>query len=173
MSWNLIKTASNKEEIRRLDLEIQGAANDDIIMFCAAADTKLYGSRQDLYPVSSNTTSIKAVGSSDPGGSASFFVHEEKVHYLFPGQDINEIDEGRGKGSSAATALAAGFAALILWCFEKEGKNGMAAVKDPKKMHKIFENLEEKKFIDVTILLGDGKKVDVKKVVRQCTKWIT
>ena len=53
-------------------------------------------------------------------GHSSGFVHQDQVNYLFPGEEFEEI--GNRKDSSAATALAVGFAALILWCYETSAK---------------------------------------------------
>ncbi|KAI5919412.1 peptidase S8/S53 domain-containing protein [Camillea tinctor] len=174
MSWNLIRTPENKDAIKRLDLEIQKASNQGIIMFCAAADQSLYGGRSELYPVCSDTEKIFAVGSADPHGAASAFVNPQEVEYLFPGESINISTIKEIKGSSVATALATGFAALILWCFgEQRGGRGMDKVRDPKVMRKIFDNLKVEKFVDATILLGSGKRIKgVKEVVDQCRNWI-
>lgn len=175
MSWNLIKTPENRKQIEELDLKVQEAANQHgIIMYCAAADQSLYG-RQELYPLSSKTSLIKAIGSAGVHGRPSVFVDDSRVNYLFPGEEIAELEFGKREGSSAATALAVGFASLILWCFERDRKGSMKRVKNPGQMNKVLDGLVREhpggKWVDVTILLDNGE-VDVKTVVNNCKKWL-
>jgi hypothetical protein len=111
MSWTLIETDQNSKQISDLKDKIEAAARDNITMYCAAADQGLYGSLEKLHPAGSSSA-IRVVGSATETGRSSGFVNQDQVEYLFPGEEFEEI--GNRKGSSAATALAAGFTALIL-----------------------------------------------------------
>lgn len=166
MSWSLVRTdasdgsPSNEEQIRLLDEQIQEAARRGIIMYCAAADEGLYGSHKELYPKKAETEHIKAVGSANESGSQSKFVDASQVDYLFPGEEIPEL--GERKGSSAATAIAAGFAALIIWCFLCHlGNTGANKVSHPKKMHHLFTKLRanDTKWINATKMFREGSSI--------------
>ncbi|EAQ88708.1 hypothetical protein CHGG_05327 [Chaetomium globosum CBS 148.51] len=172
MSWSLVKVDANKEQIALLDSKIQEAARKGIIMYCAAADQGQYGSDLELYPARADTKHVKAVGSARENGAASTSVDPSQVEYLFPGEEIEEL--GKRKGSSAATALASGLAALVLCCFEKQlGKGGSSRIANPKNMHEVFEKLKAKdsKWVDATRLFKEGNTIET--VVKLCTKWIT
>jgi hypothetical protein len=165
MSWTLIETQQNSKEISRLQAQIMDAAREKIIMYCAAADQGLYGGLKKLHPAGSDATS-------------SGFVHQDQVNYLFPGEEFEEI--GNRKGSSAATALAAGFTALILWCFEASERNGKSKdrnrMHNPEHMHYLFEGLQnlinqsasktssrQSKWVDASLLLdrrGGSEGID-------------
>lgn len=172
MSWSLIKVAGvNEAELSLLDKKIQEAAGAGIIMYCAAADQSLYGGNKEIYPAKADTYHIKSVGSAQEHGEGSKFVDQSQVDYLFPGENIKEL--GNPKGSSAATAIASGTAALILWCFEKHlGKGGSKQIADPKKMHYLFSKLKHKdsKWVDATTLFNDNSKLAT--VVDYCKRRI-
>lgn len=174
MSWSLISTRENENQIALLDAKVQKAARNNIIMYCAAADKGLYEHGQNLFPKKADTHHIKAVGSANERGLASTFLDPDQVDYLFPGEEIEEL--GHGRGSSAATALAAGFAALILWCFLlKAGERDKESMADPKNMHKVFHKLsygERDKWIDVTQLLKIDGSASIDEVVEKCKGWV-
>jgi hypothetical protein len=167
MSWTLIETDQNSEQISKLKRQISDAAGDSIILYCAAADQALYGSLKKLHPAGSDAT-IRVVGSATETGHGSGFVRQDQVNYLFPGEEFEEI--GNRKGSSAATALAAGFAALILWCYEASDRNAKSKdrnrMRNPGRMHYLFEGLQnllnmsgtksndlQSKWVDASMLL--------------------
>lgn len=171
MSWSLVRKPENDTQIRRLEVLIQDAARRNIIMYCAAADQGLYDSNdRDLFPKGADTQHIKAVGSANERGYSSTFVNENQVDYLFPGEQIETLCPG--KGSSAATALAAGFAGLILSCFRDAASRKQLAM--PKNMHKVFEALQSakpNKWINITTLLGVKGQAKVDDVVKKCNAW--
>lgn len=68
------------------------------------------------YPTSCCTKKVKRIGSTRLFGDRSEAVNPESIDYLFPGEKDTAL--GNECGSSAATALASGLAALILWCAE-------------------------------------------------------
>jgi len=148
-------------------------------MYCAAADQGLYGGLKKLYPAGSDAA-IRVVGSATETGQSSGFVNQDQVDYLFPGEEFQEI--GNRRGSSAATALAAGFTALILWCYEASERNAKLTqadrqrMRNPEYMHYMFDNLQslvhtagaksntlQNKWVDASILLDnqpDGEGID-------------
>ncbi|CZS79655.1 unnamed protein product [Fusarium graminearum] len=75
------------------------------------------------FPQKSDTKKLIIVGSANENGDKSAFVNENSFNYLFPGEIvIPEILTEHDKGSSVATAVAAGMAAMILWCAEYHAK---------------------------------------------------
>ncbi|KAG8417443.1 hypothetical protein J3458_004950 [Metarhizium acridum] len=135
-------------------------------MYCAAEDLHLYSQAVETFP-SNVQAYVKRVGSAKEGGKGSSSVNVARVDYLFPGGGVRP--DVKSIGSSAATAIAAGLVALILWCFEATGQ-GMNAIKDPKKIDTIFQDLtagKDEKWVDATRLLQHCTKSD--DVVRRCT----
>ncbi len=171
MSWSLIRTRENEGEIRLLDKQIGRAADEGIIMFCAAADQGLYGEHTDLFPKKADTYHIKAIGSAQASGHTSTFVDDEQVDYTFPGEEIPGL---ANKGSSAATALATGFAALILWCFEAQnGVQGIKRMGHPGAISQLFKQLKasKTKWVDVTkVLSQDGTTATPGSIVTFCER---
>lgn len=167
MSWCLSETDENSQKLEELGQEISQAAKDNIIMFCAAADGGYYDADATLYPMHSDTRRLMVIGSAREDGTKSHFVNEDQVHLLFPGEKIREL--GKLKGSSAATALAAGLAALVLWCFETEG-GGKMRMREKDNMNKVFAKLmADNKWVNVTRLLkAGGETRKVKSVVEYC-----
>ncbi|KAF4467897.1 subtilisin [Fusarium albosuccineum] len=122
MSWTIKRIKSgqgeNQTAITALERAIQKAANNDILMFCAVQDSAHYGN-DEIFPQKSDTKKLMIVGSADEDGDRSKFVNENCFDYLFPGEiSIPGMLAETDKGSSVATAVAAGTAAMILWCAE-------------------------------------------------------
>ncbi|KAG5752043.1 hypothetical protein H9Q70_005330 [Fusarium xylarioides] len=123
MSWTVKEVrfgpGSNKKAIGSLDRAIQAAANEDILLFCAVQDNSHYEGKEQPFPQKSDTKQLIVVGSADEHGDKSKFVNGNSFNYLFPGEIvIPEIITEGDEGSSVATAVAAGTAAMILWCAE-------------------------------------------------------
>lgn len=122
MSWTVKKVKignfDNGNGIISLDGAIQTAANDNILMFCAVQDGAHYEA-DEIYPSQSDTKKLMTVGSADESGERSSFVKKDSANYLFPGEiSLPSILDEHDRGSSVATAVAAGMAAMILWCAE-------------------------------------------------------
>ncbi|KAL1882838.1 hypothetical protein Daus18300_000476 [Diaporthe australafricana] len=122
MSWTIKRVKSgpfnNRNGITSLELAIQAAANKDTLMFCAVQDAAHY-EPDESFPSYSDTTKLMIVGSADQNGEPSVFVRKDSANYLFPGEiSLPTILDEKDKGSSVATAVAAGMAAMILWCDE-------------------------------------------------------
>ncbi|KAF9767671.1 hypothetical protein IL306_015131 [Fusarium sp. DS 682] len=122
MSWTIKEVKSgpgaNQKAIATLELAIQEAARHDILMLCAVQDSSNY-ENDEPFPQKSDTKKLMIIGSADEGGDKSKFVNPKSFDYLFPGEiSIPGILTETDKGSSVATAVAAGMAAMVLWCAE-------------------------------------------------------
>ncbi|KNA98331.1 hypothetical protein FOXG_02704 [Fusarium oxysporum f. sp. lycopersici 4287] len=119
MSWTIDPPKDDRE---RQDLEnaVVEAANANILMFCSARDKGVHNA--PTYP-SNATGKIFTIGAANSSGASVDYVgNASELSYTFPGDKV-EVDSGRTPpeivdGSSVATALAAGLAALILYCIQ-------------------------------------------------------
>ncbi|PHH90670.1 hypothetical protein CDD83_2964 [Cordyceps sp. RAO-2017] len=173
MSWSLVKSEANERDVEKLGDQINaaGGSANKMLLYCSANDEGMYGSHKSLYPCGSDTKAIKTIGSATPQGNVSDQVNKDKVDHLFPG-GLEEA--GSCGGSSAATARAAGLAALILSCYAKRyGRGGVQKIAGWDKMSKIFKGMEatSSKWIDVTALLRPDSTVE--SVVGQCESWLS
>lgn len=125
MSWTVKQVEDNDISISQLGEAIKLALDAGILLFCAAADT---GAITEVeFPWSYDQRRIFRIGAATadgriwgPAGSP------EKIDFILPGHNVvlrNPHPEGtlpsdfkELTGSSIATALAAGLAALILHC---------------------------------------------------------
>lgn len=178
MSWTVKKTTNghneNEKAINSLDHAIQEAARNDIIMLCSVEDSSQYGKDQ-VYPQSSDTKKLLVIGSADEDGDRSKFVKEKSFDYLFPGEvTIPGFLAKDDVGSSVATAIAAGMAAMILWCAEHHSVTICASQnieREPRtssrtasqwdfrkygRMNELFKALRstDNKFVDVTTVIN-------------------
>ncbi|KAJ4178293.1 hypothetical protein NW755_013305 [Fusarium falciforme] len=125
MSWTVKDTEDNHNGINGLREAVKDALNSGILLFCAAADT---GAVTEVeYPWSFDQRRIFRIGAATadgrvwgPTGSPrdlSFIVPGHKVVSRNPHREGALPDDFEERtGSSVATALAAGLAALILHC---------------------------------------------------------
>lgn len=177
MSWSLLQTKINESATEKLGKAINKATDTEnrVIAYCSTNDKGVFDSSKKLYPQESNTKGIKTIGSADTDGNKSKFVNGTRIDYLCPGEDLPELKDING--SSAATALAAGLAALILWCHAWEGGPDWEKkfkVTGWQNMKAIFQGMKvQEGFIDVTMLLRtkEGGVATVKEVVDQCQQW--
>lgn len=124
MSWTITAQTSNEQskDFKELGDAIAEAANANILMFCSASDE---GAKQtDTYP-SKATKNIFKIGGADIHGNLYKPVGDiDEVEFILPGKlvkteslsDSTIQNVQYRTGSSIATALAAGLAALILYC---------------------------------------------------------
>jgi len=122
MSWTIDSNDSNKVEIAELEKAIDAAAQENILMFCAATDQGAY--RDQSYPAAAGTKRLFKIGAAQASGAAPTWLGDPAhVDFIFPGHQV--VYERHGDpaakqitaltGSSVATALAAGLAALVLY----------------------------------------------------------
>lgn len=121
MSWSVKPPA--KGELRdAFDRAVQRAVKNNIIMLCASSDQGETGN-DETYPYDANRANIIRIGAATALGSNADYVNKHQVDFLFPGHEIllggSTPDKELGdvhKGSSIATAIAAGLAAMVLEC---------------------------------------------------------
>lgn len=122
MSWTIDVPENENQDVRDLKTAISEAAEANILMFCAASDK---GAKHTSSYPSKATNNIFTIGAADASGIMASYVGDiNSVDFIFPGKKVEP--EGLGEaptkdvdywtGSSVATALAAGLAALILYC---------------------------------------------------------
>ena len=123
MPWS-IEADGDRKEIEDLRIALDKASNKNIILFCAIFD-KGNATPDNLYPGCMPTVISIGAATSTGGFSAIVqslpaIVQSRNVQFILPGEDV-EIDEKKNTadGSSIATALAAGMAAMLLHCTDK------------------------------------------------------
>ena len=117
MSWSIQTTPSTESRTSEGEQElkdaIEKAKNENILMFAASSDEGNNGATDPvIYPASA--TGVFCIVAADKHGQLGSTVgaeRNEKYTYAFPRE---LVEDGKFAGSSVATALAAGFTALIL-----------------------------------------------------------
>jgi hypothetical protein len=123
MSWTIKETEDNHEDIKALEAAMSNAWERGILMFCSASDKGAHHDKD--YPAAYNPARIFRIGAAKANG----YVWESagdlrNLDFIFPGHEVVSRNahgapmEGfqPNTGSSVATALAAGLAALIIHC---------------------------------------------------------
>ncbi|KAI8191102.1 hypothetical protein KHU50_000305 [Colletotrichum sp. SAR 10_65] len=121
MSWTT-KQPTDTEKQRAFEAAMYTAiSKKGILVFCAASDQ---GKAPDMtYPANANNDCFR-IGAAEATGAVRATVGDtHRLSYIFPGHNVS-MDSGDGtekeveghSGSSVATALAAGLAALIIEC---------------------------------------------------------
>lgn len=131
MSWTITppsnETVSEKQDMKELEQAISDALTANILMFCSASDE---GANQTAtYPSKAQPGNIFKIGGADANGGLYDRVGDiSVVDFILPGQlvaseDLTDsaLSKQYWSGSSVATALAAGLAALILYCARRSG----------------------------------------------------
>jgi hypothetical protein len=124
MSWTIEKSEKTdeiKKALMDLDEALEDAAKKNILMFCAARDEGLERPKEVPFPAASRTKNIMIIGAAGPSGAISTWVNADAIHFLFPGIELRDArpdwmppEMVTVDGSSTATALASGLAALLL-----------------------------------------------------------
>ncbi|RSL90273.1 hypothetical protein CEP52_014628 [Fusarium oligoseptatum] len=159
----------NGKDKENLTKQIHDAGAAGISLFCSSDDIGVHTHTDQLLP--SPSIRLKRIGSCNGNGTKSDFVGETNIHYLFPGEQLPVMQEhlerkgsnregdqgGEDKGSSASTALAAGLAALVLWCTVKSGGDKSEFLND--RMYDLFDALKvdqaRASLVDVSGLMDD------------------
>jgi hypothetical protein len=162
MSWTIERTPRNAADIQELELAIEAAAKAGILMFCAANDQGI--ARDQSFPAAcGGTKHIFKVGAAKASGTMWKWVGDASdVDFIFPGHNVVKerpndapLDKCRTlTGSSVATALAAGLAALVLYCVQlgalntqalnqQQGQGGNAATMEDFQAIKGHERMKE------------------------------
>ncbi|KAI3320471.1 hypothetical protein HD806DRAFT_234010 [Xylariaceae sp. AK1471] len=160
MNWTIAGMQSNQTDIDKVYAEIVEVARWKTIIYCSEPEEDFDSYRPD-------TQKIKWVGGTVPACERR--MKDRFVDYILPGKEASPNCDA----SSAATALAAGLAAMIVVCFEAT-QNGWK-VRNPEAMDKLFISLRTKaKFVDVTGMFDKAlSQADpVKAVVDECKRRI-
>ena len=138
MSW-ATKPPASQEGKDAFDTAIRKAHSKDILMFCSANDQGKF--EDSTYPHALNPNYTFKIGAAKATGSVPDFVNDKDLNFVFPGHEVilsppyedvsDKLFEGflPHTGSSVATALASGLAALVLECVRL---GYISTLKDPK-----------------------------------------
>lgn len=189
MSWTT-KQPGNNEEKEKFDAAVRRAISSGILLFCSAGDK---GAHLDSdYPMASNSNKIFKIGAAKANGNAWDWVGDiHSLDFIIPGHEVQERASGDNllqnfqaqTGSSVATALGVGLAALIIYCVQLAAMHtqmsqpaeaavtavtttDLADVKKHENMKAAFENIgtskdSQNKFIEVWKLFEKAAK-DIK-----------
>ncbi|KAH8892234.1 subtilisin-like protein [Thozetella sp. PMI_491] len=187
MSWTIKNSDKQSDELKLLETAMQKAIDAKILVFCSASDEGTFRNTSD-YPSHTHASRVFRIGAATVDGVPCTWVDRE-VEFILPGQDVSErrtsISEPTKPfrpmtGSSVATALAAGLAALILHCVKlaaiAEGdlvkKEDLDDMHGYAKMKGAFNRMTPKdsKFIEVSELFGEKEVKDLDECSNDDTK---
>ncbi|EHK25576.1 uncharacterized protein TRIVIDRAFT_125374, partial [Trichoderma virens Gv29-8] len=124
MSWTIQETEDNKSGTRRLDAALRKAHDSNIIMLCSASDRGAHPDNN--YPARFKVKQIFRIGAATADGRVWGMAGDlANMDFILPGHNVfDAVGSYNGllenfkprTGSSVATALAAGQAALIMHC---------------------------------------------------------
>ena len=180
MSWSIHSSDVNLTKRQELEQSISKAYNKGITMFCAASD---HGMNTDsaaeddlpaafIYPIK--------IGAARADGNAWAQTGYEKVDFYLPGHKIvlDDYQPAKGKpqsGSSLATAVAAGLAALLRYCSSiVNDENKTSHALGTSRTKQAFTQLcaSPKRFPEVEKLFGGTKNLDRPNEVKEKYKTI-
>lgn len=168
MSWTIYLETKNPEN-DSLKAAINEASNENILMFGSAADRGLNDG--DAYPGPAMPQKVFCIGAAKESGAPEDWSDRGAI-FVLPGSDSGiGLPDGKGgfkrdPGSSFATALASGLAALILLCVELSAhREKRKLMSNFASMHKLFKQMalktndsaaeKERKYIDVSRFFKD------------------
>jgi subtilisin family serine protease len=144
MSWTIERTAQNEADISALESEIKIAVGRGILLFCTANDQ---GNQKDKsYPANCDSNKLFRIGAATASGEKWEWVGAGQTDFIFPGEKVL-IQPRHGSlltncqtvsGSSLATALASGLAALILYLVEVDDHRNLALMRNHSRMMEAF-----------------------------------
>ncbi|KAK0655666.1 hypothetical protein B0T16DRAFT_451309 [Cercophora newfieldiana] len=125
MSWTVSPPPAQSPLKAAFDAALQRAIDSNVLMFCSAKDSGHVSDQ--YYPAGYRPDSVVKVGAANPTGLAYDWAGSlDRLDFIFPGVEVVQ-QHGAGApagiskltaetGSSVATALGAGLAALIMCC---------------------------------------------------------
>lgn len=147
MSWTFERTAKNETVLEKdLTEAVKRAATKEILMFCSTGDKGGCKNGQ-IFPACLD--GVFRIGAANSSGKERAET-EIDSHYLLPGENLqtempSHIKSGvvsPVSGSSLATALASGLAALLLYCIDcKDNKKLREAARRRSRMLKAFDRI--------------------------------
>ena len=115
MSWTIPVPSEPSPAQKLFEKAVRDAAERNVLMFCSSPDEGNFNNLD--YPSSVQRDKIFRIGAAHDYGTASMFVDKD-VDFIFPGVQVNTSATSVATGSSIGTALAAGLAATIIYCFK-------------------------------------------------------
>ncbi|KAI9928834.1 hypothetical protein AWENTII_000931 [Aspergillus wentii] len=130
LSWTIVKEVSKKEnsnvhDLNRLTTALNDAAGRNTLIFCSAPDVGETDEQDKWYPFDcSSVLNMFRIGAAHKDGTKQGMAGN-RVDFILPGVDVflkeshrsmPGADDRPRTGSSIATALAAGLAALMIHC---------------------------------------------------------
>lgn len=114
MSWTIpVPTHSSPEKVMFEDA-MRKAASRNVLMFCSSPDEGKFQTK--YYPSATQPDKVFRIGAAYDDGGAFRYAGKD-VDFIFPGVEVSNTKTS-ATGSSIATALAAGLAATIIYCFK-------------------------------------------------------
>ncbi|KAK1751118.1 hypothetical protein QBC47DRAFT_364659 [Echria macrotheca] len=123
MSWSIKKTTINTEDLNRLEKALEKADQNHIILLASLSDDRPHPDNA-AYPACCLGRSLLRIGAATKEGDEIAGITRGDADFLFPGADVPYVFRDRHNlvgGSSIATAVAAGFAALLIHCVRLVG----------------------------------------------------
>ncbi|KAL4881677.1 hypothetical protein BJY04DRAFT_218119 [Aspergillus karnatakaensis] len=173
MSWTIPAKGSNPQETEDFQTAIAEAVRQKKLLFCALRESEEALLSQGFFPV--GLEQVFRIGSATRTGNLvkTHSGDEKSVEFILPGLEVlfdNEEEIHTLNGSSVATALAAGLAALILFCadlvdqditattYQNHNEDRGQALRSIAKMKKVFETMSRES--------NQGKFPEVQKYFR-------
>lgn len=117
MSWTIPVPKEHTRAKVRFEAAVREATSrKDVLLFCSSPD-KGHVKIED-YPSVVHPEKIFRIGAAHDHGKAFEYTGMEDVDFILPGVKVNNTVSREATGSSVATALAAGLAATIIYCFK-------------------------------------------------------
>ncbi|KAH8765996.1 hypothetical protein F5883DRAFT_460815 [Diaporthe sp. PMI_573] len=117
MSWT-VPIPENPTAAKQLfEKAVRKAVDQNVLMFCSSPDEGDF--KISDYPSAVQRDKVFRIGAAHDYGKAANQVDKE-VDFIFPGVEVNTsaASASPATGSSIATALAAGLAATVIYCFK-------------------------------------------------------
>ncbi|UZP32326.1 hypothetical protein NXS19_000142 [Fusarium pseudograminearum] len=196
MSCTIPIPVAGSDNQKRIDSVLKLACSKDVLMFCSSPDQR---TQTKHYPSHYNRDKIFLIGAADD--SCTAFNHSGLDNdFIFPGVNVNTGNNiGRyhsnnpmsaaqmSTGSSIATALAAGLAAMVIYCFKasalaavttriSQGRPPAASgteLVQPQDVSRIAHHDGLKKVFDRIGTMDGGKFIAVWRIFRPATECLT
>jgi hypothetical protein len=149
MSWTIEKTKNNGEDLDAMEDAIDQAHKQNILMFCAAKDCGYVQGDNFGYPKNFDQP-VFCIGATTENGTLSESIGSQKsaIDFGFPGENLEPLSENSGvekiTGSSIATALASGFAGLLLYCIQFDKESQPEQAKKDLQSHEVMKRTLKK-----------------------------
>ncbi|KAJ4395834.1 hypothetical protein N0V93_000048 [Gnomoniopsis smithogilvyi] len=124
MSWTIPVPTTDSAASQLFQEAVREACDSKVLMFASSPDRGQYTTH--VYPSSMQSDRIFRIGAASADG-VRFSSTDKAVDFIFPGVDVDVSStngaalsdlERKITGSSVATALAAGLAGTIIYCFK-------------------------------------------------------